>query len=80
MSQIDSASLKAFWVVFFSNYCSCRDVSLFGVTGGNIDDAFVPKVNVNVELSLKVVLYCVKFLASFPLKVIESLSFNTSRH
>ncbi len=54
------------------------DVCGFSVgTGGS---AFVPKINVNIELSFKVALYSVIFAVSFPVKMIESLSFNTVRH
>ncbi len=55
-------------------------VSVCGFTVGTGGNAFVPKINVNIELSFKVALYSVKFAVSFPVKMIESLSFNTSRH
>ncbi len=51
-----------------------------GFTVGSGGGAFVPKINVNIDLSFKVALYSVKFAVSFPVKMIASLSFNTWRH
>ncbi len=89
--SLDSVGDVSDWVGFSEDGLGCVagcsviitvlvGVSVFDISGGNGVDACVPKVNVNVELSLKVVLYCVKFVVSFHLKVMESLSFNTSRH
>ncbi len=58
----------------------CMVDDVWGFTVGTGGCAFVPKINVNIELSFKVALYSVKFAVSFPVKMIESLSFNTWRH